>query len=784
MEEKLRLDLPLLLPETNGECTRCAKRLKKRISEHKGIEKAHLKEVAGQRVLCLHYNPHLVSLGAVQRIAEEAGTQISRQYRHENLHIIGMNCTDCARSVEHIMNRMPGVIDVAVSYAAEKMRVDYDTTVISHQDVVQRIRWMGYDVEEREKRNLLKENREILLSLMAGLFLMLGFLTDSTGVVSRQASTGLYALAYLAGGFDATRHALKAAFHARFDIDFLMVVAALGAALVGRWPEGALLLFLFSLGHAGEHYAMGKARRAIQALGEIAPKTARLILDGMEKDVSIEDLKRGDMVMVRPGERMPIDGLVIKGSSFVDQSPITGESIPVEKSQGDLVFAGTVNREGSLEIEVSKLAKDTTLARVVQLVEEAQTQKSPTQNITERLEEVFVPLILASVIILIVVPPLIGLLSWEEAFMLAMIILVASSPCALAIATPSAVLAAVAQAARHGVLIKGGVHLENLGEIEAIAFDKTGTITIGRPEVTDIYPLKGSTVWELLRISAAVESRSCHPLAQAVHKKALEEGLGQDLPLVDSVQSIPGRGVLAELEGKVVRIGNLKLFNERSGASFREHQDVITKVQELEEEGKTTMVVEWDDRFLGVIALADRPREETKQMLKRLKKLGIKSIIMITGDNERVATAVAKEVGITELRAGLLPQEKVSALEELLNGYGKVAMVGDGINDAPALVRATVGIAMGASGTDVALETADVALMADDLSKLPFALALSRRSRHIILQNLTIALGVIILLVPAALLGWAGMGLAIILHEGSTLLVVFNALRLLRFGVE
>lgn len=784
MEDKLQLNLPFLLPETNGECARCAERLKKRISEHKGIEKVHLKEIDGQSVLCLHYDPHLVSLSTVQRVAEEAGTQISGQYRHENFHIIGMDCTDCARSIEHIISHIPGIIDVSVSYAAEKMRVDYATTIISHKELVQRIKWMGYDVEEREKKSLLKDNREVVLSLLAGFFLILGFSSDSTGVLSRQASTGLYALAYLAGGFDATRHALKAAIHARFDIDFLMVVAALGAALVGRWPEGALLLFLFSPGHAGEHYAMGKARRAIQALGEITPKTARLMLDGMEKDVSIEYLKRSDMVMVRPGERMPIDGLVIKGSSFVDQSPITGESIPVEKSQGDLVFAGTVNREGSLEIDVSKLAKDTTLARVVQLVEEAQTQKSPTQNFTEHLEEIFVPLILASVIILIVVPPLTGLLSWEEAFMRAMIILVASSPCALAIATPSAVLAAVAQAARRGVLIKGGVHLENLGEIEAIAFDKTGTITIGRPEVTDIYPLKGSTIWELLRISAAVESRSCHPLAQAVHKKALEEGLGQDLPLVDSLQSIPGRGVLAELEGKVVRIGNLKLFNERSGASFREHQDVITKVQELEEEGKTTMVVEWDDRFLGVIALADRPREETKQMLKRLKKLGIKSIIMITGDNERVSTAVAKEVGITELRAGLLPQEKVSALEELLNGYGKVAMVGDGINDAPALVRATVGIAMGASGTDVALETADVALMADDLSKLPFALALSRQSRHIILQNLTIALGVIILLVPAALLGWAGMGLAIILHEGSTLLVVFNALRLLRFGVE
>ncbi len=781
-EEKLSLELNLVLPEENGQCPRCAERLGEALSGQRGIEKAHLRQEGERTLLCLHYDPNLASLKTVKKLAEEAGSLISERYRHETLRVRGMDCTDCAKSLEHILSRHPGVIDVSASYAAERMRVEYDSAEISHKEIVRRVEWMGYKVEEGKKEGRFQSNRELVFALLAGLFLAAGFLAERSAAFSTQTVTGIYLLSYLAGGYDATRHAVKAAVHARFDIDFLMVVAALGAALVGQEAEGALLLFLFSLGHSLEHFAMGRARKAIEALGEISPKTARVVREGREMELSADELERGDVVIVRPGERIPIDGLVLMGISSVDQSPITGESLPQDKSPGDPVYAGTVNGEGSLEIEVTKLSRDSTLARVVQMVEDAQVQKSPTQRFTERIERTFVPLVLAGVVLLIVVPPVAGLLPLEVAFIRAMTILVAASPCALAISTPSAVLSGIAQAARHGVLIKGGVHLENLGSVKAIAFDKTGTLTLGRPEVTDAIPAGGTDEDDLLKIAGAAESRSGHPLAEAVLRAARNRGL--DLPAAGDLQSIPGMGVKADLGGEEVLIGNLKLFEGDEADTDPLFEAILSEAENLEEQGKTTMVVRKSGRFLGVIGFSDRPRPEAASALKRLKDLGIESLVMITGDNERVASAVAAEVGVTEQISSLLPEEKVSAVEDLLRKYSSVAMVGDGVNDAPALVQATVGIAMGAGGTDVALETADVALMSDDLSRLPFAVALSRKSRKIIRQNLAIALGVIALLIPLALSGLAGIGLAIVLHEGSTLLVVANALRLLRFRPE
>jgi Cd2+/Zn2+-exporting ATPase len=520
---------------------------------------------------------------------------------------------------------------------------------------------------------------------------------------------------------------------------------------------------------------MDRARRAVQALGELTPKTARVRRDGEEREMPVEELERGDIVIVRPGERIPVDGEVQDGDSAVDQSPVTGESVPVEKATGDDVFAGTVNGEGALEIEVTKLAKDTTLSRVIQMVKEAQTQKSPTQRFTERFERIFVPVVLAGVVLVMVLPPLVGWLSWREAVLRGITVLVAASPCALAIATPSSVLSGVAQAARNGVLIKGGVHLENLGEVVAMAFDKTGTITHGEPEVDEIITLNDTDERELLRFAAAAESRSEHPLAKAILRRA--EELGVDYPEAEDFQAMTGRGLRATVEGKPVLIGNLKLFSDARELP----KDLPDRVKELEAGGRTTMLVMVDERFLGILGLADQPRESAKPTLSKLKKLGIANLVMLTGDNERTAQAIAAKVGLTHFHADLLPDEKVEAIERLLDRHDKVAMVGDGVNDAPSLARSTVGIAMGAGGTDVALETADVALMADDLSRLPFTVGLSRQSRRIIRQNLWLSLGVIALLIPAAVLGLAEIGPAIILHEGSTLLVVGNALRLLRY---
>jgi Cd2+/Zn2+-exporting ATPase len=776
MPKTLQLELEVLLPDIPDEKDRCVERLQELATAHRGIEKAHLDHKNGKAVFCIHYDPSYLALSQVSRLVQKSGAQISRRYRHETLRLSDMDCADCAAGIEHILGHTNGILSVSVNYAAEKMRVEYDSTIIAHKDIVKRVYALGYKVDEKEREGWLQQNNELVLALLSGFFLTFGYLGQTALGLSQTAAIVFYVLAYLTGGYDATRHGIKAALHLRFDIDFLMVVAATGAAVLGEWAEGALLLFLFSLGHALEHSAMGKARRAIRALGEMTPKTARVRRNGSETDLPVEQMRRGDLAIVRPGERIPVDGKVVTGISQVDQSPITGESMPVEKRPEDDVYAGTVNGAGALTIEVTKLAKDTTLARVIQLVAEAQTQKSPTQRFTEKFSRVFVPAILISVLLVIFVPPLLGILAWSDAFLRAMTMLVAASPCALAIATPAAILSGVAQAARNGVLIKGGVHLENLGRLSALAFDKTGTITKGKPEVAAILPFSGIDEEELLRLAAAVESQSGHPLAKAVVDFTEQRKL--KVPQAIGVQAVTGKGVTASVEGKEVRIGNLKLYED---AGVQIPESVAAQVTALESEGKTTMLVKADGEFLGVIALADRPRPEAKQTLAKLAAIGVKRTIMLTGDNRRVAAAIANEVGISEHRAGLLPEDKVRYVRELVGKHGQVAMIGDGVNDAPAMAAATLGIAMGGAGTDVALETADIALMADDLSKLPFAVALSRQARRIIRQNLIISLGVIALLLPTAALGLAGIGIAIVFHEGSTLIVVANALRLLRF---
>lgn len=772
-ESTLQLDIPLLLPEIEDARDQCVDRLLEIVAHRKGIQRAHVKRDNGAAQLCMHYDTNLVSLKQVQRFAQEAGAEITGRYQHDTLPIGGMDCADCAFSIEHIVGRMLGVLTVRVNPATNKMWVEYDTEQLDRRAIIRRVEGMGYSVE-LEKTTWLVHHQEVLLALLSGLFLAVGFLGKQFFGLPSWVAMSLYASAYLAGGFNTTRHGIEAALNLRFDVDFLMVVAAIGATILGRWAEGALLLFLFSLGHALEHYAMERARHAIEALGDLTPRSAHVQRNGEVREISIEEIRVSDVVIVRPGERIPVDGEVLDGHSAVDQSPVTGESLPVEKEAGNEVFAGTVNGEGLLEVGVTKLAEDTTLARVIQMVEEAQAQQSPTQQFTQRFTRVFVPVVLVVVLLVIIVPPLMDWLSWQAAFLRAMTILVAASPCALAISTPSAVLSGIAQAARNGVLIKGGVHLENLGQVEAVALDKTGTLTQGKPQVTDMVSLGEYSEDDLLRTAAAVESRSEHQLAAAVVKLADERKV--EYGQADDLQSVGGRGVRARLNGDLVEIGSLKLFEGQEVPV-----DVHESIKELEAQGKTTMLVRQGDDYLGIIALADQPRERARGTLTQLKKLGIRALVMITGDNERVATAIAEQVGLTYTCASLLPDEKVRAIESLKQQYDGVAMIGDGVNDAPALATATVGIAMGAGGTDVALETADIALMGDELSKLPFTVGLSRRSRRIIRQNLAISLGVVFVLVVGALFGLADIGPAIIMHEGSTLLVVFNALRLLGY---
>jgi Zn2+/Cd2+-exporting ATPase len=633
---------------------------------------------------------------------------------------------------------------------------------------------------------------ELVFALLSGGTLLAGWLSSMPAGVPGWVPLSLYIAACFFGGFFTLREAIESIRAGRFEIDFLMLVAAAGAGALGEWGEGALLLFLFSLGHSLEHYAMGRAKRAIESLSELAPETATVRREGKTQEVPVGELRPGDEVIVKPNERIAADGFVIAGLGSVNQAPITGESVPVEKRAVEdrkaaaagadrleaafRVYAGTINGSTGLEIQVTKLAGESTLARVVQMVSEAETQKSPTQRFADTFQRYFVPSVLALVVLLLFAWVVIDE-PFSKSFYRAMAVLVAASPCALAISTPSAVLSGVARAARGGVLFKGGGPLENLGRLQAIAFDKTGTLTEGKPKLTDVVTAEGVSEEELLRAAVAVESLSDHPLAGAVVRGAKERlGAGAELAAKD-VESITGRGVKASVEGKVVYVGNEALFTQIGGPGISEV--LRATVAQLKETGRTTMIVRRGDVYLGVIGLMDTPRLAAKGAVDRLRGLGVKRIVMLSGDNQQVADAVAREVGVDEAVGGLMPEEKVEAIKKLRD-QGGVAMVGDGVNDAPAMANATVGIAMGAAGSDVALETADVALMADDLNQLPFAVGLSRQTSRVIKQNLWLSLGMVVFLIPATILGLR-LGPAVMFHEGSTLVVVFNALRLLAY---
>lgn len=638
------------------------------------------------------------------------------------------------------------------------------------------------------------KHTELIFAVIAGVCVLAGWLVDRADVSPDWLPRALYIGAYFFGGYFTGKEAVENLLARRFEIDTLMLVAAAGAAALGNWAEGGLLLFLFSLGHSLEHFAMGRARQAIEALAKLAPETAMRKRGEEMEEVPVASLAAGDVVLVKPNERLPADGVVVKGTSSVNQAPVTGESIPVDKSPvqdgaraitafdrvdaANRVFAGTINGAGAMEVMVARLASQSTMARVVQMVAEAEAQRSPTQHFTDKFERIFVPVILALVALLMLAFLVVDE-PFSASFYRAMAVLVAASPCALAISVPSAVLSGVARAGRSGVLIKGGGPLENLGSLNSIAFDKTGTLTEGRPKLTDVIVASGANEQELMALVVAVESHSDHPLASALVKggrERLETGVAA--VRADDVRGITGRGVQASVDGETVYIAKPILFSELDGMLLP--PELATANDKLVQSGRTTMIVRKGARFLGVIGVMDTPRAAAPGVMAQLRELGIERLVMISGDNQQVADAVARTVGLTEARGDLMPEQKVEAIKSLRERHGKVAMVGDGVNDAPAMANATVGIAMGAAGSDVALEAADVALMSDDLSQLPFVVGLSRRTRRVIKQNLWVSLGVVAVLIPATIFG-LNIGTAVLFHEGSTVLVVINALRLLAY---
>lgn len=798
MSATLQLNLPLLLSNIDGE-DQCIGCLTAWLGAVKGIEYAHVIAGDGMARLCLHYDPDMLTLSRVRRLAEEAGAAFSDRYRHESLPFVGLDAADAAMTLAQAVERLPGVLHVQVNYAAGLAFVAYDSTMVQRPAIEHTMRQMGAKVllpaptrtQPAEHAHdghdhgsapaflphWAQDRWMLILVILAGSLVLVGWAGENFLGMPPSVALVCFILAYIAGGYDVATHAIPGLFKGKFDTDVLMLAAAAGAAILGEWAEGAFLLFLFSLAHAGEHYALGRARNAINALGELMPRTALVRRGDQITTIDIDQIQLDEVVVVRPGDRFPVDGTVASGSSMVDQSPITGESMPAQKQAGDPVFAGTINQDATLDVAVTHLPGDTTLSRVMKLVAEAQSQHSPTQRFTERFAAWFVPAVLLACILVITIPPLIGWMPLSQSFYRGMLLLVAASPCALVLGTPAAVLAGIAQAARNGVLIKGGVHLENLGGLKVMAFDKTGTLTEGRFSVTDVVPLNGTAPEDLLQVAAAVEQQSNHPLAQAVVRAAHASQLA--LPGTEGLENVAGRGVRSTVAGDPVLIGTLKLFHETDGPA--PDATVVQTVERLERAGRTTMVISRNGRFLGVLGLADIPRPGVAQTMQRLQTLGLRHLVMLTGDNDDVARRIAQEVGVTDVRARLLPEDKLAAIRQLHQQHGAIAMTGDGVNDAPALATATVGIAMGGAGTAVALETADVALMGDDLSKLPFAVGLSRASRAIIRQNLGVSLGVIGLLLVTSVLGLVQLSWAVVLHEGSTIVVVLNALRLLGY---
>ena len=814
-DEKTRINLTLLLPDVPDERDDCVRRLQDLIRGQEGVSRTHVvAENGGPPALCLHYDPAVVSLAQVERLARAAGADLSEAYGHAVLTIRAVDSEDAARRIEAELLSITGVLAASANLAAQRARVEYDRRAVTLERIRGHLESLGYgpaspsvvaehacgaghdhdhdndpahghDLHGREHRvgSRYERHKELVWSLLAGVLAAVGFLGEHWGGWPSRATVPVFLLAYTLGSFELLHHLLADLRRGRFtfNIDLLMLLAAVGAAILGHWAEGAFLLFMFSLAHALEHYALDRARRAIRALADLAPPVARVVRDGAEVEVPVGQVPVGQVVLVRPGERIPVDGRVASGHSAVDQSPITGESVPVDKGPDDEVFAGTINGEGALEVSTTRAAGDRTLDRVVQLVEEAQTQKAPTQRFTEKFESWFVPAVLVADVLVIVLPPLLGWWTWSTSFYRGMALLVGASPCALALGTPAAVLAGIAQAARKGVLIKGGVHLENLGTLRAIAFDKTGTLTTGRPEVTDTVPLDGATAEELLRVAGAVERKSGHPLARAIVRRSVAAGV--ELPEAGELHSLTARGVRSEVGGEPVEVGSLRLW-EHNGAAVAGAvvpQAVKEATSSLQSAGRSVVVVRHGPRWLGAIGLFDQARPGVRDVLDCMRGLGIRPLVMLTGDHAAVAESVGRAVGVDEVRAGLLPEQKVEAVKAMLANHGRVGMVGDGVNDAPALAAATVGVAMGGAGAAAALETADVALMGDDLSRLLYAVELSRKANAIIRQNLGIALGVIVVLVVFAVAGVVRIGPAVFFHEGSTLVVIFNALRLLAF---
>lgn len=707
-------------------------------------------------------------------------TEGLEQFGEKNVYRVqGFTCAGCAGKFERIVKELDGVQDAKVNFGAAKLTVVGNTSIkeLEKAGAFENLKL----TPEKEKIQIVKQPflKKYGSLLASGLFIAIGYLSMTMYGEESIQSVLAFLTAIIIGGYSLFIVGFKNLIRLEFDMKTLMTIAIIGAAIIGEWSEGAIVVILFAISEALESYSMDKARQSIRSLMDIAPKEALIRRNGKEIMIAVDDIQVGDIMIVKPGQKIAMDGMVVKGNSSINQAAITGESVPVEKGINDEVFAGTLNSEGLLEVKVTKHVDDTTIAKIIHLVEEAQAERAPSQAFVDKFAKWYTPAIMVVAFLVAVLPPLFFDASWDTWIYQGLAVLVVGCPCALVISTPVSIVTAIGNAAKNGVLIKGGIYLEEMGALKAIAFDKTGTLTKGVPVVTDfeMVNLKGNES-ELFSIITALEYGSQHPLASAIMKKAEDEGIDYKHLQVENFKSITGKGIEGIVDGNHYYIGSPNLFEEMFPAHMT--AEMKDRILSLQDQGKTVMVIGAKETLLAILAVADQVRESSKHVVKRLHDLGIKKTIMLTGDNKGTARAIGNEVGVTDIQAELLPHDKLNMVKQLRDEYGQVAMVGDGINDAPALASATVGIAMGGAGTDTALETADVALMGDDLKKLPFTIELSRKALTIIKQNITFALGIKLLALLLVIPGWLTLWIAIFADMGATLIVTLNGLRLLR----
>ncbi|WP_238402989.1 heavy metal translocating P-type ATPase [Paenibacillus mesophilus] len=712
---------------------------------------------------------------------QEAAAAIEPNERLRSYRIEGMDCGSCAMTIENHLRMHPSVKQVRIQFATGKMQIEHDNSV---EEIVKEVGKAGYraslitsrvsaDSAEADRRDPHKS-----MTVLSGVLLLFAYLGQFASV-SAGFQTILYALSIVIGGYKPARSAFYAIKSKSLDMNVLMTVAALGAACIGEWLEGAAVVWLFAFGNMLQNMSMERTRGSIRSLMSAAPAEAWVKQDGRLARRPIDEVAIGSLIVVKPGEKIPLDGIVAEGQSGVNQAPITGESVPVDKSPGDPVYAGTINESGALEIRVTKRAEDTTIARIVHLVEEAQEKKAPAQAFVDRFAAVYTPVVFGLAMLVMIVPPLLDG-AWSVWIYRGLELLVIACPCALVISTPVAIVSAIGSAARNGVLIKGGASLEKAGRITAVAFDKTGTLTTGKPRVVQ------TVVWEsgekeLLSIARTIEDRSKHPIAAAIIREAAE----RNAPLLagTNYSHFVGKGAGATIDGVDYFAGNVKLFQElRVGDG-----PWLSQAADLQTSGHTLVLIGTQDRLLGMFAVADTIRESTVTAIRGLKGVGVRQAVLLTGDNEGTARKIAKEAGIDEYVSELLPEQKVSSIVQLQERGERVAMVGDGINDAPALATADLGIAMGGAGTDTAMETADIVLMADHLEKLPYTVRISRQAMIIIKQNvwfsLIVKFAALLLIFP----GWLTLWMAVLSDTGAALLVILNSMRLLgtrNYGIE